>query len=97
MLQARERHSAQHCEEGECLEDGIQVHGEHQRVPRGRQDVGRAGAGDIPDRRLVGEAEPQLCRHLPAVSWQKGNITPDCYNVTIIPNFGNNDKSTYYF
>ncbi len=55
-------------------QDGLQVHGEHQLLLGGLPQVRRAQPGTLPDGRPVGEAEPQLRRHLPAGSRSQGNF-----------------------
>lgn len=72
FIQVGEHHEARLGEEDKQQHDGVQVYGEHQRVPGGSEGDGCASAGDLPDRGPVGAAEPQLRSHLPAVPRQKG-------------------------
>lgn len=48
------------------------MHGEYKRVPGGSTGDGRASAGDVPDCRPMGEAEPELRSHLHPVTRQEG-------------------------
>jgi hypothetical protein len=72
FLQIGEQHSARNGEEGQRIQDGVQVHGEHQRLPGGCQESRCSSSGDLPDCRFMGEAKSELCRHLLAVPWKKG-------------------------
>ncbi|CAG4961186.1 unnamed protein product [Parnassius apollo] len=68
---ACEQHQTRNGEEGERIEDGVQMHGEHQRVPGSGAPARRTGAGNIPDGRPLGATEPELCGYLFAVAREK--------------------------
>jgi hypothetical protein len=72
FFQACEQNPARISEENQRVTNGVQVHGEHQRLPGQRPCGGRPRSRDLPDCRPLGEAEPQLSGHLPAVAWPKG-------------------------
>lgn len=74
MPQTGELHQRELGEENQRHFHGLQVHGEHQRLPRDGQGPRSARPGELPDRRSLGEAESQLCRRVPPVARQKGEI-----------------------
>lgn len=71
-LQTGERDTRGLSEEDQPVDHGVQVHGEHKRVPRGGEEAGRATAGDVPDHRSVGETEPVLGSDMSAVVGAEG-------------------------
>lgn len=72
LLQACEQNPARISEENQRVTNGVQVHGEHQRLPGQCPGDGRPRSRDLPDCRPLGEAEPQLSGHLPAVAGTQG-------------------------
>ncbi|CAG4961184.1 unnamed protein product [Parnassius apollo] len=69
--EACEQHRTRNGEEGERIEDGVQMHGEYQHVPGSGAPVRRTGAGNILDGRPLGATEPELCGYLFAVAREK--------------------------
>lgn len=65
-------------QEGEREQNGIQVHGEYIGLPRVRQELWCAHAGDIPKCRSLGASESQLCRHLLAIVGSQGKYQLSC-------------------
>lgn len=73
-FQACKQYPAEPGEEGEHFQNGIQMYGEYQRIPRSCEATRRSGTRDLPNRRSLGAAKPQLCCYLSAIAWQKGTI-----------------------
>ena len=66
--QTGQRDPTRHRQENPAEQDGVQVHGKHQHVFRGRQVFRSAHSGTFPDGWSVGKAEPQLCHHLSSIT-----------------------------
>ncbi|CAG4961182.1 unnamed protein product [Parnassius apollo] len=83
---ACEQHQTRNGEEGERIEDGVQMHGEHQRVPGSGAPARRTGAGNIPDGRTLGATEPELCGYLFAVAREKAEFGDGGFNLRLVNN-----------
>lgn len=71
-MQTNKRHSGEYCEEGERLEDGIQMHGKHPILLRRRPEVRRSLRRALPNHRPLGATESDVRSDMPAVVGPQG-------------------------